>query len=119
MKVFLSYSIRNSLVKREDLAEVKQMLEAYYKSTVYVDVIDNNYSENPQLQVENELKTSQSMIIIDVKNAIKSVWVLKELAIAKTEGIKIYSIDFESVIEAIKLRNVRIILDNLHNFTEV
>ena len=118
MKVFLSYSIRNSSIKRENLAEVKQMLEAYYKSTVYVDIIDNNYSENPQLQVENELKSSQSMIIIDVKNAIKSIWVLKELEIAKTEGIKIYSIGLESVIEAIKLRNVRIILDNLQDFIE-
>jgi len=77
MKVFISYTIRDTEISIDNLQKVKCKLHKI--ACVYIDLIDIYRSQD---KVESELINSNLVILIETENVYKSKWVLKEIGIA-------------------------------------
>ncbi|TKG89256.1 toll/interleukin-1 receptor domain-containing protein [Puteibacter caeruleilacunae] len=95
-KIFVSYTVRDNIVKKDFLEKVESFLQAYGRP--FIDLLHNN-SENKQLRVETELTESDCLILINTKDAKKSEWVNKELSIAIKNGIPVFEYDYKKLEE--------------------
>ena len=62
-------------------------------SDIFIDALHND-SEDKQCRVEEELQSSQIMLLIKSSSIYKSKWVNRELKIARINNIPIVSVNF-------------------------
>ena len=84
--------------------------------SVYVDAVDNQDEIEPQIFLENQLMNCQMFILVDAQKAVNSLWVKKEIELAKLYSIKMFSIEIDKVEDAIRKNDIDLIYANLSNF---
>lgn len=101
-KIFFSYTIRDGLINKDNLNIFKNNLNKIGLFNTYIDLIDNNYIENPQLKVFEELELASVVCVIDTPCINKSPWVSKEIRLAKQLFKPILIISFNDFISFCK-----------------
>nr|WP_285467002.1 TIR domain-containing protein [Vibrio sp. D420a] len=91
MKIFVSYTVRDSIVTEALLQRVFESVAAF--GSPYIDLIHND-SADKQARVERELRGSHVLLLLETSSTIKSPWVQWELDTAQSLGIPIKSIQF-------------------------
>ncbi len=84
---FLSYTTRDGVLDRSRLDEIADKLLGVHDS-VYVDLL-HNHSRNPQQHVEEVLRRSTTLYLIETPAALRSPWVRRELSLASRLGLTI------------------------------
>ena len=110
--IFFSYTIRDGLINKELLRSFKNNLNSVGIFNTYIDLVDNDYIENPQLKVLENLSLSSIVFIIDTPYISKSPWVIKELNIAKSLNIPILSISFSDFQSCAKCKDITSLYHN-------
>ena len=89
VKVFVSYTVRDSIVTKELLNQVQRMLTTF--SEPYIDLIHND-SVDKQARVKQELIKSDIVLLLESDATLVSPWVQWELESALSLGIVVKSI---------------------------
>ena len=95
-KIFISYTLRNNIIKKEMLMELNKTIKDY--CIPFIDIIHNN-SIDKQNRVEKELRQSKYLIHVKTTENVKSEWVDRELEIARNNRIPILIFNYEELIE--------------------
>ncbi len=105
IKVFVSYTMRDCYVTTHFLECLESSICSY--SSVYIDILHNN-SELKQMRVENELISSNLIILLESESVHESTWVKRELNLANSNAIPIIQVQvrerpsIESIIDKVK-----------------
>ena len=113
IRVFVSYTLRDKLLSKKKLRELKNALKPLSYLTTYIDILDNNNKESPQDEVIKQLKQADIVWLINSSDEVnKSEWVRKEIEIAKQYKKTIYQLTIEGF-EEIILAKEQLALINL------
>ncbi|ATZ65160.1 toll/interleukin-1 receptor domain-containing protein [Acinetobacter bereziniae] len=93
MNIFISYTTRDVYVTKAFLKKIETFFSNYGK--VYIDIL-HNQSEDKQHYVEEQLKNSDILFILETKSINQSDWVKRELLLARQLNIPIISLKFHS-----------------------
>lgn len=93
--VFVSYTLQDRFLSFSLLKKFKDILESVCFS--YIDILDNNSSENPQKRVYEELEKADYLFLIKTPKVKNSIWVNKEIEYALNKNIPIYCMDMNYV----------------------
>lgn len=94
MKLFLSYTLRDNELSHEDLVKIKEKFSK--NNFVYIDALQETTN---QKQVEDNLKSSDKLIIIETSGIDNSPWVKKEISIAKQYRIPIERYRYKEILK--------------------
>lgn len=94
MRLFVSYTVRDGMVKKDDLIELNSILE--YLDDVYIDMIHNT-SRFPQLFVIFKVIRSSHFLIVESPSVYNSPWVKLEIFLAKLFRKKIIKVAHDSL----------------------
>jgi|UPI00076AE0E5 hypothetical protein len=89
MKVFISYTLRDSFVSKEFLIAVSSVVSEF--AIPFVDIL-HNHSDNKQAYVMEQLDSSNIVLLISTPSIVKSEWVMTEVMYANKQLIPIISI---------------------------
>lgn len=89
MKIFLSYTTRDSIITPEHLQEILPALS--YFGGVFIDALHND-SIDKQQRVKKELDAADLVILLKSQSILKSKWVTWEINRAAALGIPILPI---------------------------
>lgn len=93
MKIFVSYTLRDSFLSIDILQYFEKILSSF--GNPYIDILHNN-SSNPQDYVIKMLQESTVVCALITPKYFKSTWVQIELYIASQKGIPVIAIDLIS-----------------------
>jgi hypothetical protein len=96
IKIFISYTLQDGHLNIDFLKSLKSVIVDQCFS--YIDILDNG-SRDKQARVEEELISSDYLILIKTMNIDKSDWVKKEILIAKENSIPIVEFDYQILVE--------------------
>lgn len=85
-KIFVSYTTRDAIINKDSLAYFLRPISTLGKP--FIDLIHNN-SKLRQARVEEELKNSSLLVLLETKSARLSQWVQWEIKTAEEYGIPI------------------------------
>ncbi|MFA1562978.1 TIR domain-containing protein [Aliivibrio fischeri] len=94
MKIFVSYTTRDSIINHESLATLVEPISIFGKP--FIDLIHND-SEDKQARVESELKESNILLLLRTNSIQYSKWVKWEVTTALNLGIPIKMINVENM----------------------
>nr|WP_277869602.1 TIR domain-containing protein [Vibrio splendidus] len=89
MKIFVSYTVRDSMVTKELLEKVNKMLLVF--SEPYIDLLHND-SFDKQARVKQELIKSDVILLLESDAISDSPWVQWEIDTAMNLGITVKAI---------------------------
>lgn len=89
MKIFVSYTTRDSCITQSLLMFVSKLLILYGES--FIDLLHNN-SSDPQKRVEQELQSADVMLLLNSISANTSEWVNWEVQQARKLRIPILQV---------------------------
>lgn len=92
-KIFVSYTTRDKYVTNSLLFAIESLLRPMGKC--YIDILHND-SSNKQERVEQELKTSNLVLLVKSESAYSSIWVARELLLAKYHNIRVVDVQISS-----------------------
>lgn len=110
--IFFSYTIRDGLISKELLKSFKENLNNIGLFNTYIDLLDNNNQENPQIRVFEALKSSSIVFIINTPHINNSPWVAKEINLAKNLFIPTFFINFDDFLSFSKCSNINLLYSN-------
>ena len=108
MKIFVSYTTRDSSINLAFLNKLNLLLSEYWQ--VYIDLIHND-SQNKQRRVLREIDYCDLMLLIETKGTFKSDWVKVELNRAEELRKEVTKISFKDLLEIIDEQEVTKIID--------
>jgi len=97
IKVFVSYTMRDSYITKHLLTCVERGINSHSQS--YIDVLHND-SVLKQLRVENELISSDLMVLIGSESVHESTWVQRELQLAEKHAIPMIRVNVNESMSA-------------------
>jgi hypothetical protein len=92
-KVFISYTLQDSIVDRDLLSKVYANITSQLDT--FIDLI-NNDSADKQNRVMSELRTSQYLCVLESPSIRQSIWVKKEIEEAHNLNIPIYYVPLDT-----------------------
>lgn len=96
-KIFFCYTIRDNQINLLLLTNLKRTINLLNLFYTYIDLIDNNNSNNPQQNVIENIKSSDILCIINTPKIFESPWVKKEIYYANKFNIPIIEIDLNLI----------------------
>jgi len=93
MRIFVSYTLKDTIINRESLCMVSSLLISCGKP--FIDLLHNN-SSNRQFRVSQELDAADVLIFLDSNSAKESKWVNWELKQAQNLNIPIVRIRIDN-----------------------
>jgi len=108
-KIFFSYTLSDSEIDVEILLKLKQKFKDFTEIETYFDILDN-HSLNHQEYVYKMLAESDALCLIKTSEINKSVWVSKELLIAKEREIPIIEIWKKELLQILSISSKDIFL---------
>lgn len=111
-KIFFSYTIRDGLINRPLLFQFKFKLEKLGIINTYIDLIDNENSQEPQFKVVEELKNSSLVCLIDTPKVLTSPWVTKEMNLKNNLSKPFFKIQYSDFLYICKCNNYDLLLKN-------
>lgn len=109
MKVFVSYTTRDSYITKEYLESIDEVVSEYANS--FIDLLHNT-NNNKQEFVKQELLSSDVVLLISSKSILLSPWVNWELSQAQDKGILVINIPVKKTKLSNSLEEIRIALSN-------
>lgn len=86
-QAFLSYTMRDGVLNPSHLEEIAERLKSAHEF-VYVDLLHND-SHLPQEHVEDALRRSSTLYLVETPAALSSHWVRRELSLAGRLGLDV------------------------------
>lgn len=114
MKVFVSYTTRDSYITKEYLESIDEVVSEYANS--FIDLLHNTNNDKQEF-VKQELLSSDVVLLISSKSILLSPWVHWELSQAQNKGILVINIPVNKIKLSNSLEEIRIALSN--KFTTV
>jgi len=102
MRIFVSYTTRDTVISENFLRWVSNQLNASDKS--FIDILHND-SKNSQSRVEKELHSADILLLLDSDSIKDSSWVNWELQQAKVLGIPIIKIQVDNCVDLEQVSN--------------
>lgn len=96
-RVFISYTLREHGISIEHLQLLKLYFSQYDVFETYIDILDNCGTDH-QAYVEDQLRKSDVVLLIQSDGIASSEWVEKELKIARTCCIPIQTLPLDQVL---------------------
>lgn len=84
---FLSYTLRDGVLDPALLEEIADGLRGPYE-LVFVDLLQNDSSQ-PQQYLEDVLRNSTTLYLVETPGALMSRWVRREISLARRMGIAV------------------------------
>lgn len=94
-KIFISYTTLDEEISRELLLDVETKMKVY--GEVYIDLLHNDNSVEPQRKVMEELISSDILIVLNTNSIKRSKWVTFELKEAKEKKLHVLFLDLEDI----------------------
>ncbi|WP_122725946.1 TIR domain-containing protein [Pseudomonas canadensis] len=88
-KIFVSYTTRDSIINKDSLASLLNIISTLGKP--FIDLIHND-SPMKQARVKSELQNSSLLLLLETASVEQSHWVQWEIEMAKSCGIPVKSI---------------------------
>ncbi len=95
--IFISYTLRDNEIGVEFLNRFKQALNLFNDVDTFIDIIDNNGTENHQEYIFGWIKKADYICLIETKQVYFSEWVRKEIDAANKFRIPIIKISVQDV----------------------
>lgn len=92
-KIFVSYTTRDKYITNNLLFAIETLLRPMAKC--YIDILHND-SSNKQERVEEELRTSNLVLLVKSESTHNSTWVARELFLAKHYNIRVVDVQISS-----------------------
>lgn len=96
--IFVSYTTRDGEINKQQLLIIEAALSKFGK--VYIDLLHNDFLQNPQKKVIDKLINSDLLILIRTSKTLESEWVNLELKKARVHNIKILNITLEEILSS-------------------
>lgn len=96
LKVFISYTLRDGIVRRTFLLNLEKYIKQWCKP--FIDLLHND-SVDRQSRVYMELLNSDFLLLIKTNETFKSEWVRREISMANKMKIPIIKFEYEQLIE--------------------
>lgn len=99
-KIFFSYTLRDGEISKDILLKIKQQFERFSELETYFDLLDN-HSTNHQEYVYSALANANILCLIKSPAINVSIWVRKELYVAKIRNLPIVEISKKEVVQIV------------------
>jgi len=98
-KIFLSYTLRDSRLNLNILEKIKKIVEETKKSSVYIDILDNDPNDaRYQERVFEKLSEADVFLLIESALITESKWAKKEIDFAKKHEIQMIFVNIDEVL---------------------